>query len=88
MFRLLFYSPRITIPTTVGTVPAVNTAEWLMAIAAHPDIVDTDLVVAAALASGDADVDRIDPESVTDSPEELIALGFLEVGSGCRPPEG
>jgi hypothetical protein len=31
--------------------PAVNTAEWLMAIDPHPETFDTDLVVAAAMAN-------------------------------------
>ena len=58
--------------------PAVNTAEWLMAIDAHPETVDTDLVVATALADGDAEVQGVDPDAVIDSVEESIALGFLE----------
>jgi hypothetical protein len=58
--------------------PAVNTAEWLMAIDAHPDTLDTDLLVATALANGDAEVEGIDPDAVTDSVEELMAIGFLE----------
>jgi hypothetical protein len=33
-------------------VPVVNTAEWLMAIDAHPDTLDHDLVVAVAIANG------------------------------------
>jgi len=49
-----------------------------MAIDAHPETLDTDLVVATALANGDAEVQGIGPEAVTDSVEELIALGFLE----------
>jgi hypothetical protein len=56
----------------------VNTAEWLMAIDAHPETIDTDLAVATALANGDAEVEGIDPEAATDSVEELILLGFLE----------
>ena len=68
--------------------PAVNTAEWLMAIDAHPETIDTDLVVAIALANGDAEVDGIDPNAVTDSVEELIALGFLEPVLAAEHPEG
>ncbi|WP_156765625.1 hypothetical protein [Mycobacterium sp. 1245499.0] len=68
--------------------PAVNTAEWLMAIDAHPDTLDTDLVVATALANGDADVEGVAPEIVTDSVEELIALGFLESVLAADHPNG
>ncbi|MGO9385048.1 MAG: hypothetical protein ACLP4W_23900 [Mycobacterium sp.] len=68
--------------------PVVNTAEWLMAIDAHPETVDTDLVVATALANGDAEVEGIDPDAVTDSVEELIALGFLESVLAADHPEG
>ena len=66
--------------------PAVNTAEWLMAIDAHPETVDTDLVVATALADGDAEVQGVDPDAVIDSVEESIALGFPGVGLGSRSP--
>ena len=41
---------------------SVNTAHWLVAIDAHPETIDTDLVVATALANGDADVEGLDPE--------------------------
>jgi hypothetical protein len=41
---------------------------------ANPDTIDTDLVLATALANGDADVEGVDPDAVTDSVEELIAL--------------
>lgn len=68
--------------------PAVNTAFWLIAIDAHPETVDTDLVVATALAHGDAEVEGIDPEAVTDSVEELIALGFLEPVLAAEHPAG
>lgn len=56
---------------------AINTAEWLMAIDAHPDTIDTDLLVATALANGDAEVEGIDPNAVTDSAEELMDIRFL-----------
>lgn len=68
--------------------PAVNTAEWLMAIDAHPDTIDTDLVVAVALANGDTKVEGIEPDAVTDSVEELVALGFLESVLAADHPEG
>jgi hypothetical protein len=58
--------------------PHVNTAEWLLAIDAHPSTIDIDLLVAIALANGEAEVEGIDPDVVTDSVEELAALGFLE----------
>ncbi|WP_158167506.1 hypothetical protein [Mycolicibacterium smegmatis] len=57
----------------------VNTAEWLMAVDAHPQTVDTDLLVAAALANDDPHVEGLDPDTVTDSIEELEDLGFLRV---------
>ena len=68
--------------------PAVNTADWLTAIDAHPETVDTDLLVATALANGDAEVEGIDPDTVTDSVEELMALGFLESVLAADHPEG
>ena len=68
--------------------PAVNTAEWLMAIDAHPETVDTDLMVATAMANGDAEVQGIDREAVADSVEELLALGFLEAVLTADHPEG
>ena len=34
--------------------------------------------VATALANGDVEVEGIDPDAVTDSVEELMAIGFLE----------
>lgn len=58
--------------------PAIDTAEWLMTIDAHPETVDTDLLVATALANDDPNVAGVDPELVSDSVEELVALGFLE----------
>ncbi|MBZ4517772.1 hypothetical protein [Mycobacterium avium] len=57
----------------------VNTAEWLMAVDAHPQTVDTDLLVATALAFDDPHVEGLEPETVTDSIEELEDLGFLRV---------
>lgn len=66
----------------------MNTAEWLMAIDAHLETVNTDLVVATALADGDAEVEGIDPEAVTDSVEELVALGFLELVLVADHPQG
>jgi hypothetical protein len=68
--------------------PAVNTAEWLIAIDAHPDTIDTDLVVATALANGDAEVEGIAPDSVTNSVEELMAIRFLETVLITDHPEG
>ena len=59
--------------------PAVNTAEWINAVDAHPDTLDTDLLVAVALANGETSVEGIDPEQADDSVEELLALGFLEL---------
>ncbi len=50
--------------------PAVNTAEGLMAIDAHPDTLDTDLVVAVAPANGESTVDGLDQELVDDSIEK------------------
>ena len=57
---------------------SVNTGRWLMAIDSHPETIDTDLVVATALANGDADVEGLDPDDVTDAVEMLIGYGFLE----------
>ncbi len=57
----------------------VNTAEWLMAVDAHPQTVDTDLLVATALANDDPHVEGLDPDRVSDSIEELEDLGFLQV---------
>jgi hypothetical protein len=68
--------------------PAVNTAEWLIAIDAHPDTIDTDLVVATALADGDAEVEGVDPDAVTDSVEELMTIGFLESVLVTDHPQG
>ncbi len=68
--------------------PAVNAAEWLIAINVHPDTIDTDLVVATALANGDAEVEGVDPEAVTDSVEELMAIGFLESVLVTDHPDG
>ena len=59
-----------------------------MAIDAHPETVDTDLVVATALANGDAEAQGIDQDAVTDSLEEVIALGFLEPVLATDHPEG
>lgn len=67
---------------------AVNTAAWLMAIDAHPDTIDTDLVVATSLTSGDSRVEGIDPDAVSDSVEELVAMGFLESVLATDHPEG
>ena len=57
---------------------SVYTARWLMAIDAHPETIDTDLVVATALSNGDADVEGLDHDDVTDAVEMLIGYGFLE----------
>lgn len=65
----------------------MNTAEWLIAVDAHTDTIDTDLVVATAPANGDAEVEGVDPDAVTDSVEELIALGFLESALAADHPE-
>ncbi|ORB32032.1 hypothetical protein [Mycolicibacterium parafortuitum] len=59
--------------------PAVNTALWLTAIDAHPQTVDTDLLVATALAFDDSHVEGLDPEAITEAIEELEDLGFLRV---------
>jgi hypothetical protein len=45
--------------------PAVNTAEWLMAIDAHLETLDTYLVVATALANGDAEVGGIEADGLS-----------------------
>lgn len=68
--------------------PVVKTAEWLMAIDAHPDTIDTDLVIATSLANGDARVEGVDPDAVSDSVEELVAMGFLESVLATDHPEG
>ena len=65
--------------------PAVNTAEWLMAIDAHPDTLDTDLVVAEALANGESTVDGLDQELVDDSIEEAIAYARRGHGNASGP---
>lgn len=36
-------------------------------------------MVTTALANGDAEVEGIDPDTMTDSVEELVALGFLDM---------
>lgn len=59
-----------------------------MAIDAHPDTIDTDLVVATSLAGGDSRVEGIDPDAVSDSVEELVAMGFLESVLATDHPEG
>ncbi|BBX69405.1 hypothetical protein [Mycolicibacterium psychrotolerans] len=56
----------------------VNTAEWLLAIDAHPETIDTDLVVAVALSNGDAAVEGVEPADVADAVDALVGLGFLE----------
>ncbi|ORL96632.1 hypothetical protein [Prescottella equi] len=70
----------------------INTAEWLAAIDAHPETLETDLRVAAAMVLGDAtspeDVEDLDPERVSDSVEELAALGFLRSVLSTDHPEG
>jgi hypothetical protein len=60
--------------------PGVNTAEWLMAIDAHPETIDTELVVATAMATDGVldNVEGLSPEDVANCVEELIAIGFLE----------
>lgn len=60
----------------------VNTALWLIAVSEHPDTLDSDVVVAAALVLADAtSADDMDldlaPEDVDDCIEELESLGFL-----------
>jgi hypothetical protein len=66
----------------------VNTAEWLMAIDAHPDTLDTDLVVAVALANGESTVDGLHQELVDDSIEEAIAYARRGRGKRKRPSSG
>lgn len=70
----------------------INIAEWLAAIDAHPETLDTDLRVATAMVLGDAtspqDVDDLDPESVSDSVEELESLGFLRSVLSTDHPQG
>lgn len=56
----------------------VDTGQWLNAVDAHPDTLDSDLLVAVALANGTTEVDGMPSERVGDCVEELIALGFLE----------
>lgn len=64
--------------------------EWLSAIDAHPETLDTDLVVAAAITQGSTTVDGWDRQRVDDSIEELIGLGFLDdvfsMSGGCSHP--
>jgi len=55
----------------------VNTAEWLAAVDAHPETIDTDLVVAVAIANGSTTVDGWDQQTVDESIEELVGLGFV-----------
>ena len=54
--------------------PAVNTAEWLMAIDAHPETVDIDLLVATALANSEPCAEGLDPEAVADSADDRVRL--------------
>lgn len=63
----------------------VCAVEWLTAIDAHPETLDTDLVVAAAITQGSTTVDGWDQQRVDDSIEELIGLGFLDdvFSTGC-----
>ncbi|RRR41160.1 hypothetical protein EHH44_19295 [Mycolicibacter terrae] len=68
--------------------PAIDTAVWLTAIDAHPETVDTDLLVATALANDDPHVEGVDPELVSESVEELMALGFMEVVLATDHPDG
>lgn len=60
----------------------VHTGRWLLAVDAHPETVDTDLVVATAMANegviGLEALEGVSEEDVCSSVEELLALGFLE----------
>jgi hypothetical protein len=56
----------------------INTADWLNAVDAHPDTLDTDLLVAVAITNGETSVDGIDQDTVDDSIAELITFGFLD----------
>ncbi|MDV6246887.1 hypothetical protein [Rhodococcus opacus] len=54
---------------------------WLSAVDAHPETIDTDLAVAAALVLSDAwsadDIEDVHPDDAQASVEELESLGFL-----------
>ncbi|MDJ0400777.1 hypothetical protein [Rhodococcus rhodochrous] len=60
----------------------VNDIEWLTAVSEHPETLDAEVAVAAAVVFGDAnraeDVEGMDPDDVQDCIEELVSLGFLE----------
>lgn len=60
----------------------MRVADWLTAVSEDPETLDSDLIVATAIAMGGAgqadDVPGLDPERVADSIEELQALGYLE----------
>lgn len=55
----------------------VDTGEWLLAVDAHPETIDIDLVVAVAIANGETTVDGMNQADVDDCIEELIGHGFL-----------
>lgn len=63
----------------------INAADWLTAVDAHRETIDTDLLVAVAVANGETSVDGLEQETVDDSIEELIGYGFLEsvFSAGC-----
>lgn len=56
----------------------INAADWLTAVDAHRETIDTDLLVAVAVANGETSVDGLEQETVDETIEELIGYGFLE----------
>jgi hypothetical protein len=63
--------------------PYVDGTDWLNAIDAHPELFDSDLIVAAAVIHGDGTIgsegiDEMSVDQVQGSVDDLILFGFLE----------